>query len=86
MRSIAVCYKDMQGIYVLTLVFMTLYLALLVVRYLWNYPRTRAYLAQAKGRVLWANRCLGVKVLLLLLVVVELASNMYLTRDRKSVV
>jgi len=79
-------FTDVEGTdtwtYVLTLVFMTLYFGLFVGRYLWNYPRVRAYLAQAKGRVMWVNRCLGVKVLLLLLVVVELASNMYLTSIR----
>lgn len=79
-------FTDVEGTdmwtYILTLAFMTLYFALLTGRYLWNYPRVRAYLRAGKCRELFAKRYLGVKVLVLLLLVVELASNTYLTSIR----
>ena len=68
--------------YVLTLVFLALYIALLTTRYFWNYPRVRGSWRKGKYRRLFTNRYRGVKVLVLLLVVVELACNMYMTSIR----
>lgn len=68
--------------YVLTLFFMTLYLAVLVWRCLWRKPGFRKYARAKKYAALFANRYLGVKAVVLVLVVVELACNTYLTSIR----
>ena len=79
-------FTDVEGTdvwtYVLTLVFMSLYLLLLAGHYIWRFPQVRAYVRAQKWRTLFTNRYLGVKVLVLLLVVVELAANTYLTSIR----
>lgn len=80
------CLTDVEGTnlwtYVCTLVFLSLYLILLVLRYAWNYPRFRERVRATKWKTVFQNRCLGVKVLALLLVVVELSCNMYVTSLR----
>lgn len=79
-------FTDVEGTnawtYVLTLFFMSLYLLLLVGRYAWNYPQVRAYMMAGRWRTLFTNRYLGVKALVLILVVAELACNTYLTSIR----
>lgn len=79
-------FTDVEGTdvwtYVLTLVFMTLYLLLLACRYIWNFPQVRAYVRTKKWKTLFTNHYLGVNVLVLLLVVAELATNTYVTSIR----
>ena len=79
-------FTDVEGTdvwtYVLTLVFMTLYLALLILGCLWKKPRFRKYVRGQKYAALFTKRFLGMKVLVLVLVVVELACNTYLTSIR----
>ncbi len=68
--------------YVLTLIFVSIYVGMLLVRYTWNYPRVRQGLRQGTYRPWFANHYLGIKIGVLLLVVVELAANTYLTSIR----
>lgn len=79
-------FTDVEGTdvwtYVLTLIFMSVYLLMLVCHYVWRYPRVREYVRTQKWKALFTNRYFGVKVLVLLLVVVELAANTYLTSIR----
>jgi len=88
-------WTDVEGMnvwtYVLTLLFMTLYLALLVGKYAWNYPRVREWVrmklhsgrkGDALKKCFLSNRYLGIKIALLVLVVAELACNTYLTSIR----
>ncbi len=79
-------FTDVEGIntwtYVLTLAFMTVYLLLLAGRYAWNYPQVRAYVRTKKWKKLFFNRYLGVKVIVLIVVVAELACNTYMTSIR----
>lgn len=79
-------FTDVEGTdvwtYVLTLIFMSIYLLMLVGHYAWKFPKIRAYVRTKQWRVLFTNRYLGVNVLVLLLVVVELAANTYLTSIR----
>ena len=79
-------FTDVEGTdvwtYVLTLIFMTIYLGLLLGHYAWSFPQVRAYVRGQKWRILFTNRYLGVKVLVLLIVIVELASNTYITSIR----
>lgn len=79
-------FTDVEGTdvwtYVLTLIFMTIYLGLLLGHYAWSFPRVRAYVRGQKWKMLFSDRYLGVKVLVLLLVIVELASNTYITSIR----
>lgn len=76
-------FTDVEGTdvwtYVLTLIFMSIYLCLLLGHYAWRFPQVRAYVRGQKWKVLFTNRYLGVQVLVLLIVIVELASNTYLT-------
>ncbi len=82
-------FTEVEGMdtwtYVLTLVFMTLYLAVLAIRYAWRYPQFRIWVYNhrfEKLRLLFVNNYLGVKALIMVLVIVELASNTYLTSIR----
>ncbi|MBQ8816857.1 MAG: YfhO family protein, partial [Lachnospiraceae bacterium] len=79
-------FTDVEGTniwtYVMTLFFMTIYLLLLAGRYAWNYPQVRSYMMAGKWRTLFVNRYLGVKALVLVLVVAELACNTYMTSIR----
>ncbi len=76
-------FTDVEGTdvwtYVLTLIFMSIYLVLLLGHYAWRFPQVRAYVRGQKWKVLFTHRYLGVQVLVLLIVIVELASNTYLT-------
>lgn len=76
-------FTDVEGTdvwtYVLTLIFMSIYLCLLLGYYAWRFPQVRAYVRSQKWKILFTNRYLGVQVLVLLIVIVELASNTYLT-------
>lgn len=76
-------FTDVEGMdrwsYVLTLIFISIYLVLLLGYYAWRFPQVRDYVRGQKWKVLFKNRYLGVQVLVLLLVIVELASNTYLT-------
>lgn len=79
-------FTDVEGTdvwtYVLTLIFMSIYLCLLLGYYAWRFPQVRAYVRGQKWKVLFTNRYLGVQVLVLLIVIVELASNTYITSIR----
>lgn len=79
-------FTDVEGTdvwtYVLTLLFLTLYLLLLIGRILWKYPQVRGFVREFRIGKLFSHRCLGVKVLLLVLVVVELSTNTYITSIR----
>lgn len=79
-------FTDVEGIntwtYVLTLLFMTVYLLMITGRYAWNYPQVRAYVRTKKWKTLFFNRYLGVKAAVLLIVVAELACNTYMTSIR----
>ena len=79
-------FTDVEGIntwtYVLTLLFMTVYLLMITGRYAWNYPQVRAYVRTKKWKTLFFNRYLGVKAVVLLIVVAELACNTYMTSIR----
>ena len=79
-------FTDVEGTdvwtYVLTLLFLTLYLLLLIGRILWKYPQVRGFVREFRIGKLFSHRCLGVKVLVLVLVVVELATNTYITSIR----
>ena len=79
-------FTDVEGTdvwtYVLTLVFLTLYLTLFVLRCLWKKPRFRRNIRAKKVAPLFWNRYLGVQGLVLVLVVVELACNTYMTSIR----
>lgn len=79
-------FTDVEGIntwsYVLTLIFLSIYLLLLAGRCLWRYPAVRSALKKSSVHGLFTHRCLGVKVLVLLLVVAELSCNTYMTSIR----
>lgn len=68
--------------YVLTLGFMTLYFLLLVGRYAWRYPNIRKWIRSGDRKALFKNGYLGFNIVLLVIVVVELAANTYLTSIR----
>ncbi len=72
--------------YVLTLIFMSIYLLLLAGRLAWKSPTVRIWVRKQpqwkEWHKLFVNRYLGVQTLVLLLVIVELASNTYLTSIR----
>lgn len=80
------CFTEVEGMdtssYVLTLVFVSLYLLLLLGVYAWQYPAFRLCLKKSRCRMLFRKRCLGVKTLVLALVVAELACNTYMTSIR----
>ena len=79
-------FTDVEGTdvwtYVLTLVFLTLYFTLFVLRCLWKKPGFRRGIRAKKVAPLFQNRYLGVQGLVLVLVVVELACNTYMTSIR----
>ena len=79
-------FTDVEGTdvwtYVLTLVFLTLYFTLFVLRCLWKKPSFRRGIRAKKVAPLFQNRYLGVQGLVLVLVVVELACNTYMTSIR----
>ncbi len=79
-------FTDVEGIntwtYVLTLAFMTVYLLLIAARYAWNYPRFREAVRAKRWKTLLRNRYLGVKVVVLIIIVAELACNTYMTSIR----
>ncbi len=68
--------------YILTLIFISLYTALFLGRYYWNFPKVRERLKKGTYKAVFANKSFGVKAAVLLLVVVELAANTYLTSIR----
>lgn len=79
-------FTDVEGTdiwtYTLTLIFMTGYLALLIWRCRWQNPKFRLKAKKGRYAELYQERYFGMRVLLVLLVVVELAANTYLTSIR----
>lgn len=79
-------FTDVEGTedwtFVLTLVFMSLYLILLLLRYAWIYPLFRKKLRAGRWKKLLRYRYFGVKLIVGFVVILELAVNMYWTSIR----
>ncbi len=79
-------FTDVEGTnvwtYLFSMIFVTFYIALLLVQCFWKYPRVREKIRATKWKTLFQNRYFGAKVLLCVLVLVELSCNMYVTSIR----
>lgn len=79
-------FTDVQGTngfsYGISLVFITLYIALLLAFHAWRFPRVRAFVRRSKWKGLVTDRCLVTKLVVLCIVIVELSCNMYVTSIR----